>query len=126
VSGTNANKMIVADAYAALRDGDAKGFLGVLHPDIVVQEPEFLPYGGVCNGLEEFMEKLPVARTVVDSSRLEILALTAEDDRVAALLRVGVRDSEATVDMSEHWRLVDGKAVELRAFWASAAPSTPG
>jgi ketosteroid isomerase-like protein len=115
------NREIVERAYEALRVGDAPGFLGALDQQIVVHEPEFLPYGGTCHGLPEFVAKLPAAREVMDSSRMEIVELTAEEDRVAALLRVGVRGSEDNVLIAEHWRMRDGLAVELRVFWYEAS-----
>lgn len=110
------NKEIVRRAYEGMASGDVKAFLGALDQEIEIVEPDCLPYGGVYRGTDEVLAFLQQAAAVVEPGRLAIEDLLAEGDRVVAVLRLGLRDgSEALV--SEHWRLRDGKAVELRVFW---------
>jgi ketosteroid isomerase-like protein len=97
--------------------GNVKGFLAVLDPKIEVREPDALPFGGVYRGLGELMGMFAKAGPVLDSSRMSVQELTADEDRVVALLRIPLRDGSAEALISEHWRLRDGKAVELQVFW---------
>ena len=111
------NKRIVQDAYDGMRGGDVQAFLGALDDEIVVHEPDCLPYGGVTRGLREFLAVLPKAGAVLDASKLEVEELVADGDSVVAIIRIGVRGGPDDVRLAEHWRLCDGKAVELRVFW---------
>jgi len=111
------NKQIISDAYDAMASGDIKGFLGILAETIEVREPASLPYGGHYHGIGELMGMFAKAGPVLDSSRLVVDALTAEDDRVVALLRIPLRSGAGEAEISEHWRLQDGKAVKLDVYW---------
>jgi hypothetical protein len=54
---------------------------------------------------------------VLDVGKLELHELTAEEDRAVALLHIPLRNGGGKALVSEHWRLRDGKAVALQAFW---------
>lgn len=110
------NKQIVISAYKGMAGGDAKAFLAALDPEIEVHEPPQLAYGGSYKGHAEVIGFMTKAASVVAPGKMEVDHVVAEDDRVAALLRIGLQDgSEAIV--SEHWLMRDGKAIELRTFW---------
>jgi ketosteroid isomerase-like protein len=116
MSSAEANKQVVRGAYEAMAAGDGRGFLGVLAPDIELHEPACLPYGGVYRGPGEVIAFLQQAAAFVAPGKLAVEQLVAEGDTVVAILTLGLRDgSEALV--TEIWRLVDGKAAELRVFW---------
>jgi ketosteroid isomerase-like protein len=115
--GAEDNKQIIKAAYEAMAAGDVRGFLSALDAEIVVREPDTLPYGGTYTGIEELMKMFPKAAPVLDSSRLEIVELTAEADRVVALLRIPLRSGDGDALISEHWQLRDGKAVALQVLW---------
>jgi len=118
MSSAAENKQIISDAYTAMAAGDIKGFIGVLDPEIVISEPACLPYGGTFTGLGEVMGMFAKAGPVLDSGRLKIEELSADDDRVAAVIRVPLRDGSGEARIAEHWRLRDGKATALDVFWA--------
>ena len=107
------NKQIVIGAYEAMAAGDVLGFIEVLDAGIEVREPDGLPHGGNYTGLDELKQMFGRAAPVLDVGKLELHELTAEEDRVVALLRVPLRNGEGNALISEHWRLRDGKAVEL-------------
>lgn len=110
------NKQIVQGAYEAMAGGDARGFLGVLAPEIEIHEPPCLPYGGVHRGQGEVIGFMQQAGAFIAPGKLAVDALVAEGDTVVASLTLGLKDgSDAAV--TEIWRLVDGKAVELKVFW---------
>jgi ketosteroid isomerase-like protein len=117
------NKQIIKDAYEAMAQGDVRGFLVVLDPEIEVREPDGLPHGGTYRGLDELKGMFAKAGPVLDASKLAIEELTADEDRVVALLRIPLRNGEGDALISEHWRLRDGKAVSLRVFWFDPAPA---
>lgn len=117
MSSAGENKRIVQDAYEAIAKGDVRAFFAALDPQIEVHEPDPLPHGGVHKGFDELQAMFGKAMTVLAPGKLDVLELTADEDRVVALLRLGLKDgSDALV--AEHWRLRDGKATELRVFWA--------
>jgi ketosteroid isomerase-like protein len=117
MSDSVTNKQIVRSAYEAMTAGDLRGFLAALDEHIEVREPDGLPHGGSYVGLGDLKQMFGKAAPVLDVANLELHELTAEEDRVVALLRIPLRDGEAKALISEHWRFRDGKAVSLQAFW---------
>jgi ketosteroid isomerase-like protein len=111
------NKQIVSDAYGALASGDVRGFIGVLHEDIEVREPDTLPYGGTYRGLPELMGMFGKAGAVLDSGGTVVDALTADEDRVVAVIRMPLRSGAGEALITEHWTLADGKATHIHVFW---------
>jgi ketosteroid isomerase-like protein len=49
---------VVRGLYAALSKGDVPGVLARLAPDVIVDEPNQLPYGGVHQGREVFVQSV--------------------------------------------------------------------
>jgi ketosteroid isomerase-like protein len=120
------NRELVAGAYAALAAGDVKAFLAVLDEAIVLREPACLPYGGVARGLPEVMAMFGRAAPYLDSAGLEVEEVIDQGDRVAAVIRVPLRDRDADARVLELWRLRDGRVVELEAFWSDPTIATAG
>jgi ketosteroid isomerase-like protein len=112
------NREQVAGAYDALAAGDVKAFLAVLDDEIVLREPACLPYGGVARGITEVMALFGRAVPYLDSARLHVEELIEQDERVVAILRIPLRGGDAEARIVELWRLRDGRAVELEAFWS--------
>lgn len=110
------NKQIVQGAYEAMAGGDARGFLGVLAPEIEIHEPPCLPYGGVHRGQGEVIAFLGQAAAFIAPGKLAVTSLVAEGDTVVATLTLGLKDG-TDAEVTEIWRLADGKAVELKVFW---------
>jgi ketosteroid isomerase-like protein len=111
------NKQIVSDAYRALAAGDVKAFLAVLAADVEVREPEPLPYGGTYRGIGELMEMFAEAGALLDPGKLCVESLTADGDRVIAVLRAPLRGRAGEALIAEHWRLRDGRATHIHVFW---------
>jgi ketosteroid isomerase-like protein len=111
------NKQIVSDAYDALASGNVKGFLGVLAPDIEVREPDALPHGGTYRGMDELMGMFGKAGPLLDSGKLLVDSLTADEDRVIAVMRMPLRSGAGEALISEHWTMRDGKAARIDVFW---------
>lgn len=117
------NKQIVRGAYDAMASGDVGAFMGALDADVEVREPPSLPHGGTYRGLGGLEELFSKAMPILEPGKLDVIQLTADEDRVIALLRLGLKGgSDALV--SEHWRLRNGKVVEVRAFWEDPLAAT--
>jgi ketosteroid isomerase-like protein len=112
------NRQIVEDAYRAMAEGNIKAFVAVLDPEIVVSEPERLPYGGTFTGVKEVLGMFGQAGPVLDAGRLVVEHSVADEDRVAVLLRIPLRSGAGDALIAEHWQMRDGKAVRLDVFWA--------
>jgi ketosteroid isomerase-like protein len=117
MSDASTNVEIVKGAYDALASGDVKGFIGVLDPGITVREPECLPYGGTFIGMQEVLGMFGKAGPLLDSGKSVVESIFGDGDRVAAVLRIPLRDGSGEAVMAEHWTLRDGKAVELDVYW---------
>jgi hypothetical protein len=113
ISATNQNKAIVKAFYEGGRRGEITSFAGLLDASFQVSAPGYLPWGGVSNKSRYLEIVLPQVGKALDFSRLEYLTETAEADRVIVLIDVGIHGTEATVRISEHWRLRDAKAISL-------------
>jgi len=107
------NKAIVSAFYEGGAGGDLTGFGARLHAEFVVEAPGYLPWGGG-HGPEAYLRVvLPQVGAALDFTRLQFESVTAEGDRVVALIRVGVAGTDATIKISEHWTIRDDKAVAL-------------
>jgi|ERR1700674_210113 ketosteroid isomerase-like protein len=110
---TARNKTVVRAYYEGGQRGDISGYGAFLHPDFVVRAPNYLPWGGAHDG-EQFLRKvLPQVVPVLDFSRFSFESTTAEEDRVVALINVGVTGGDQLIKISEHWVLKDQKAFSL-------------
>jgi uncharacterized protein len=49
---------VVRELYDALSSGDVPGLLAKLDPEVIVDEPNRLPYGGVHQGREVFVQSI--------------------------------------------------------------------
>jgi ketosteroid isomerase-like protein len=107
------NKSVVRAYYEGAQRGDISGFGKFLHQDFVVEAPNYLRWGG-SHRAEHFLQVvLTQVASVLDFSRFSYESITAEHDRVAALINVGVVGSDAMIKISEHWLIKDERALSL-------------
>ena len=107
------NKAIVGAFYDGGVRGDITGYGAHLHPDFVVAAPDYLPWGGA-HGPDAYLQTvLPQVGAALDFTRFRYESITAEEDRVVALIQVGVVGTNATIRTSEHWTIKGEKAVAL-------------
>lgn len=97
-------------------DGGARGeitsFRDSLAEHFELFVPPYLPWGGTF-GKQEYVALLPQVANVLDFARLTYLSLTAEGQHVVALIEIGVQSTDKSIIISEHWDVVDDKAVRL-------------
>jgi ketosteroid isomerase-like protein len=108
------NKTVAHAFYQAGVDGRLTSFAQYLDPDFTVTAPNYLPWGGPHKGAVFFSgDILPKLPQLFDFSRFSYLSATAEDDRVAAIINMGVTGTDHVIKILDLWTIRNGKAVEL-------------
>jgi ketosteroid isomerase-like protein len=108
------NKAVANAFYQAGVEGRLASFAQYLDPDFLVTAPNYLPWGGPHKGAAFFSgDILPNLPQVFDFSRFSYVNVTAEDDRVAAIINMGVTGADAVIKILDLWTIRNGKAVEL-------------
>ena len=96
-------------------------FAQYLEPDFAVTAPNYLPSGGTHKGAAFFSGAilpkpssiLPNLPEVFDFSRFTYESVTAEDNRVAAIIDMGVTGTDRVIKILDLWTLRNVKAVSL-------------
>jgi hypothetical protein len=114
---TERNRAIVTALYAAGASGDVQGLMSHLADDVEVHEPEYLPYGGVYRGKEEFVGLLGKIVDYMDVTKLTVHYLVADGARVIAVLGAPDAKTGQLNHFAEQSTLRDGKVVEMRLFY---------
>jgi ketosteroid isomerase-like protein len=113
-SEIEANKAVVDAFYQAGVEGKLTSFARYLAPDFLVTAPSYLPWGGPHKGASFFSgDILPNLPQVFDFSRFSYISVTADDDRVAAIINMGVAGTDHVIKILDLWTIRNGKAVEL-------------
>lgn len=108
---------------AALQSGDAAQVEALCHPDMVVEDPESLPYGGVYRGfagMREVSAKLfaAVANWKIETER--VIGSPEGDDFVLVQRMTGRAVSTGrAIEMSilEHYTFRDDLLVSIRPYY---------
>jgi ketosteroid isomerase-like protein len=108
---------------ADIQAGKVDGFWEALHPDIVVHEPDHLPFGGTYTGVEALAGVSAEVAKVLDLGTMELINLTADGERVIPLMKFKLVGSGQAMYLMEQWRVEDGKIRELRVFWFGTLPT---
>jgi ketosteroid isomerase-like protein len=116
------NKDRIREVIEGACNGQLDGFLGLLHPEVEVHEPSYLPYGGHYEGVDAVLPVMAEAAKVVDFPTLKLHSITADEDRVALVETVKLLGTGEEVRVSEHWQLVDGLIRQIDVFWSSLPP----
>ena len=108
------NKAVAHAFYQAGVEGRLVSFAQYLDPSFLVTAPNYLPWGGPHKGAAFFSgDVLPDLPEVFDFSRFSYVSVTAEDDRVAAIINMGVTGTDHVLKILDLWTIRNGKAVEL-------------
>jgi ketosteroid isomerase-like protein len=116
------NEELVRHVYEASFGGDANAFPAAMHEDFEESVPPILPWGGVHRGAAAFVKDvLPLWSAAVDVASIRLVSLSADGDRVAALLTgKSVRGDELWI--AEHWTLREGKLWRMMNFYHDTTP----
>ena len=116
-SSTAETRSTIERMYAAAQAGDLAAVSEVMHEQVVVDEPPFLPYGGTYTGLKEFAGVYAEASAVIDLAALQVESLTVEDDHAFAVVKVPLVARAARITLVEHWTVAEGKITSGQIFW---------
>jgi ketosteroid isomerase-like protein len=117
----------LADVFSASDPAAAyELMLDLFDPDVVVHEPESLPYGGTYRGRDEFLAAMGgMMATHVDGKRVRLDKVVADDEQVVARWRYPWRLDEShefvEVEVNEWLTFRNGKIVEARPFYWDTA-----
>lgn len=125
---TRDNVQTLQDLFTAAFSGDlevaTKAIGDVLHPDVLVKEPPFLPWGGEHRGIEAFFQLFGqiASRTLLE--QFEVTDIFGSGDRCMVLYRVPFRTAGEPVwmDICELYIFRDGKVVEFQPFYFDQVP----
>lgn len=113
-SQSDRSKAVVDAYYQAGAEHRLTDFAPYLHPDFTVTAPNYLPWGGVHRGAAFFRDSvLPNLPDVLDFGRFSYEVFFADEDKVVALINIGLTGSDAMIKISEHWTVADGKATSI-------------
>ncbi|WP_019873399.1 nuclear transport factor 2 family protein [Sporichthya polymorpha] len=119
-SVTETNRATVAAFYEAGIRGDLEALLAMMHDDVVVHEPSFLPYGGDYVGKGAFVDMFSVVVKYLDVSGLKVQYLVADGDRVLGIIRIPDLNTGQETLLAEESTLRDGKIASVRVFYFDA------
>jgi hypothetical protein len=114
---TEQSRAIVAALYEAAKAGDVEGVLAVMDDEVVVHEPEFLPYGGTYQGKQGFLDLFTKIVKVYDMTAVQYDYLVADGDKVIGILRMPDLNTGQDVLLAEQSIVRDGKVVDMRIFF---------
>jgi hypothetical protein len=110
---TDSNKALVRSFYEGGTDNEAKEYGEIFHPDFKVTAPDYFPWGGTSDLKAYLSDVLEQVTAVLDFARCRIVSLVGENDLIVIVIDIGIRGTEYTVQISEHWQIKDGKAIYL-------------
>ncbi|MBR1218048.1 hypothetical protein JQ557_08615 [Bradyrhizobium sp. U87765 SZCCT0131] len=114
---TEANRAIVRSFYEGGGRHDLAGFASQLSDRFEVFVPDYLPWGGRSDKTRYITWVIPQVARSLDFGRLKFDSLTAEQNHVVAFIEIGVKGTDDSILISEHWDLFDSKAVKLRVAY---------
>lgn len=94
----------------------------MLHPDVRVIEADSLPYGGVTEGPQGFLDLIKRVFKTWEETEVSVQQVLADEDRVVLLAEMTGRGKGGgrafRMPVAEIWSLEDGKIKEVRPFYS--------
>ena len=119
----------VTQVYAAMAAGNGAAAMAYFDPNMVLMEPESLPYGGTYRGLAEIGAAIGKIMKYVDLAGLKLERIVADEETAIASLIATWRYADGQtrqVPMRECYTFNGGKVVAMNVFyWDVAALLTP-
>ena len=113
---TEQNRRLMQGIYDAVSAGDLDGVFNRLADDVVIREPEFLPYGGVYRGKEHFGDVVGKIAKTYDMTQIKADYIVADGERVIGVLRMPDLATGEDVLVAEESIIRDGKVVQMTVF----------
>jgi len=115
------NKEIVLAFLDASERNDREAMKELLHPQVRIIEADSLPYGGVFEGAEGFIDLIRRVFSTWRDTRLSVQQVLADGDHVVILAQMSGRgqaaDKAFSMPIAEVWLLEDRKIKEVRPFY---------
>lgn len=112
------NKELVRIMYKAVQEKDADTFFGNCSADLILHEAPSMEIGGTYRGMDEVGGLLGVLGELYDMPSIDIEELVADGEYVVGRASFNLSGpSGYRVTVSEWWRIIDGKVVEVRPFY---------
>ena len=118
------NKERAQELLSEVLSGNLDLFWDAMHPDVVLHEPDYLPYGGTYTGVQAFKECFVEVAKVIDPTTIELVNVTADEDRVIPLMTAKLVESGEEMHVMEQWRFEDDQIREIRVFWFGSPPGS--
>lgn len=113
---TEQNRALLRNFYDAALRGDMAALTSYFADDVVVSEPDFLPYGGTYRGAEGFAALLAAMAPHADLAGLVVGDIHADDNTVYATIQLPDKHTGELVELIERAVIRDGKIAELSIF----------
>lgn len=118
---SDTNKDIVLNFLAASVRGDKEAMIAMLHPDVRVIEADSLPYGGISQGPQAFIDLISKVFKTWDDTSVTIDHMLCEGDRVVSLAHMTGQGKHGgrkfNMPIAEVWLIDSGKIKEVRPFY---------
>lgn len=115
------NKDIVLAFLDASTSGNQDAMRDLLHPGVKVIEAASLPYGGISEGAENFLDLIKRVFTTWKDTKLSVNKVLADGDHVVVLAEMSgigkISGKAFSVPIAELWRLENRKIKEVRPFY---------
>ena len=117
------NESRIDRLLASLKSGDATRIKALCHPEMLVEDPESLPYGGAYRGFAGMCEVAGKLFTAIEDWKCETERVIGDpdgDDFVLVQRMTGIAaGSRRPVDMSilERYTFRDGLLVSIRPYY---------
>jgi hypothetical protein len=121
VNKTERARELVKTFYSGAARGEITNFRDSLAEKFELFVPPQLPWGGSFDKAQ-YVALLPRVAAALDFRRLTYLSLVAEAEHVVALIEIGVRGTDLSIIISEHWDVCNEKAVRLRVAYFDPTP----
>ena len=116
-SQTDASRKVVQNMYDSALAGDNAAFFGSLADNLLVMEPQFLPYGGKHHGVAGFQALFGMIAAYLDLASIKLDSLVADGEVVVAFLRATAVKDGSEVQIAERSIVRNGKIVEMKIYF---------
>lgn len=114
----------VRQVYAAMAEGNPAAAMALFHDEIVLIEPESLPYGGTYKGLGEIGAGMGAVAQYVDLAGLEVGRVLADNETAVAYVSGTWHHDDGRTQplhLRECYTFRGDKIVEIRVFYWDVA-----
>ncbi|WP_028933703.1 nuclear transport factor 2 family protein [Pseudonocardia spinosispora] len=113
---TEQNRALLRDFYDAALRGDMAALTSYFTDDVVVSEPDFLPYGGDYRGSEGFAALLAAMAPHADLAGLVVGEIHADGNTVYTTIGLPDKHTGELVELIERADIENGRIAQLSIF----------